>query len=43
MVFQVNSHVVVGHILGFIMLVISLIKFLALLKHFGSILTNYIG
>ncbi len=42
-VFQVNSHVVVGHILGFIMLVIGLIKFLALVKHFGGILTSYIG
>ncbi len=32
-----------GHILGFIMLVIGLIKFLALVKHFEGILTNYIG
>ncbi len=38
-----NSHVIANHILGFIMLAISLIKFLALVKHFGGILTNYIG
>lgn len=31
-VFQMNSHVIANHILGFIMLVIGLIKFLALVK-----------
>lgn len=38
-----NPHVVAGHILGFIMSIIGMIKLLALANHFGGILTNYIG
>jgi hypothetical protein len=32
-----------GHILGFVMLIIGIVKLLALANCFGGILTNYIG